>query len=361
MALASSARLDPAGLKRAHSLAAAVRAAGVQLRPSGTDRLSGCCPFHDDQQPSFMVDEGDQHFHCFGCHAHGDVIDFVMRREGVDFRRAVERLAGLPALPRALLQPAKSARERRWDRLTLEEQVTMNTAAALYQEALRHERRALDYLQARGIPDRVIGAAKLGYADGHALSAWFQRHAGRRSAQALGLLDSHGRERLAGRIVVPEWRGGQCLWFIGRDLAEGACRPKYLALGGERPVLGQEGAAGKAAVFLAEGVFDYLSALAWQLPAWSPCGTFLPAERLGFLAGAEAVYGVFDGDAAGRAAAARFGALLGERWRPLLLPDGCDWNDLARRPGGRAEFFRLLADARRVGREQRWQGKGERA
>jgi len=160
---------------------------------------------------------------------------------------------------------------------------------------------------------------------------------------------------------VPEWRGGQCLWFIGRDLAEGACRPKYLALGGERPVLGQEGAAGKAAVFLAEGVFDYLSALAWQLPAWSPCGTFLPAERLGFLAGAEAVYGVFDGDAAGRAAAARFGALLGERWRPLLLPDGCDWNDLARRPDGRAEFFRLLADARRVGREQRWQGKGERA
>ena len=87
-------------------------------------------------------------------------------------------------------------------------------------------------------------------------------------------------------------------------------------------MLGFERAVGRQEAFLCEGVFDYLTAVSWRLPAFSPCGTHLPAERLGFLARAERVYGVFDGDEAGRAAAARFGEHLGERWRPLRLPDG---------------------------------------
>ncbi len=122
-----------------------------------------------------------------------------------------------------------------------------------------------------------------------------------------------------------------------------------LALGGERPVLGLEHAIGRRAVFLVEGVFDYLTALSWKLPAFSPCGTHFPAERLGFLAQAEVIYGVLDSDEAGRAAAARFGEQLGRRFRALHLPDGCDLNDLARRPGGRAMFFHLLATERRAG------------
>ncbi len=113
-----------------------------------------------------------------------------------------------------------------------------------------------------------------------------------------------------------------------------------------------ERAAGQREAFLCEGVFDFLTAVSWQLPAFSPCGTHLPAERLGFLAQAEVVYGVLDGDAAGRAAAERFGEQLGRRWRPLLLPEGCDLNDLGRRPGGRAEFFGLLAAARQARRRE---------
>ncbi|MGH2354955.1 MAG: toprim domain-containing protein [Chloroflexota bacterium] len=112
-------------------------------------------------------------------------------------------------------------------------------------------------------------------------------------------------------------------------------------------MLGWERAAGQREAFLCEGVFDYLTAVSWRLPACSPCGTQLPADRLGFLARAVAVYGVFDGDAAGREATWRFGELLGARWRPIALPDGLDLNDLGRRPDGRALFFRLLAEARR--------------
>jgi DNA primase len=153
-------------------------------------------------------------------------------------------------------------------------------------------------------------------------------------------------ELLSGRIVVPELRSSQCIWFIGRALQDDARCPKYLALPGERPILGLERVVGCKEVFLVEGVVDYLTAVAWHLPAFSPCGTHLPAERLGFLARARVVFGVFDGDDAGREATARFTRLLGSRFRPLELPDGCDLNDLAQHPDGRATFFRLLKTAR---------------
>jgi len=230
----------------------------------------------------------------------------------------------------------------------------MNTACSLYQHSLWREPRALHYLRERAIPDLVIRGCALGYADGHSLEAYLRR-SGLRSAQALGLLRKPGQsdggrplaEFLAGRIVVPEIRAGQFVWFIGRDLREDTHRPKYLALSGDRPVLGLERAIGRREVFLVEGVFDYLTAVSWKLPAFSPCGTYLPRERLGFLARAAVIYGVLDGDDAGQRAAERFAQTLGRRFCPLRLPDGCDLNDLACRSHGRQQFFELVAAARR--------------
>lgn len=356
--MAVVSRFDLAALKRRHRLAEVAAAAGVALRRTAPGQLMGRCPFHEDDTPSFLVDESDEHFYCFGCAARGDVIDFVRRREGLDFWQAVARLEGRPPTPAAAAPPSGERRERRWDRLSLEEQVLMNTALAVYQHALWREPRALAYLRGRGLPDWAIRAAGLGYADGHSLETWLRRHSGVRLAQELGLVSRQGRERLAGRIVVPELRGGHCLWLIGRTLEEQPDRPKYLALEGERPVLGQERAAGRREVFMVEGALDYVTAIAWRLPACSPCGTRLPERRLGFLARATAVYGVFDGDDAGRAANERFGAAVGTRWRPIPLPDGADLNDLARRPGGRAEFFRLLSVARRGASSAEMAGEG---
>ena len=62
----------------------------VKLARSGRN-WKGCCPFHGEKTPSFYVYE--DHFHCFGCGAHGDVITFVMRLEGRTFVEAVETLA----------------------------------------------------------------------------------------------------------------------------------------------------------------------------------------------------------------------------------------------------------------------------
>ena len=124
---------------------------------------------------------------------------------------------------------------------------------------------------------------------------------------------------------------------------------KYLGLPGEKPILGFERAAGRREVYLVEGAFDWLTAVSWHLPAFSTCGTDFPADRLGWLARARVIFGVLDADRAGREAAERFGAVLGQRWLPIALPDGNDLNDLGRRPGGRALFFRLVLDARPSG------------
>ena len=56
----------------------------VKLTRSGRN-WKGCCPFHGEKTPSFYV--YDDHFHCFGCGVHGDVISFVMQSEGRSFLR----------------------------------------------------------------------------------------------------------------------------------------------------------------------------------------------------------------------------------------------------------------------------------
>ena len=88
---------------------------------------------------------------------------------------------------------------------------------------------------------------------------------------------------------MPELRGGQPIWFIGRYPDDREARAKYLGFPGERPILGFEHAAGRREVYLVEGVFDWLTAVSWQLPAFSTCGTDFPADRL---ARARIIFGV---------------------------------------------------------------------
>ncbi len=69
----------------------------VALTRNGSE-FSGLCPFHKEKTPSFKVSDEKGFFHCFGCGAHGDVIAFDMRMDGLDFIKAVERLAGVAGL-----------------------------------------------------------------------------------------------------------------------------------------------------------------------------------------------------------------------------------------------------------------------
>ena len=81
--------IDIADLRRRHPIQDVVAASGVELRATGRGWM-GCCPFHDDATASLSVAGVPDRFHCFGCGATGDVIDYVARLHGVGFRDAVD-------------------------------------------------------------------------------------------------------------------------------------------------------------------------------------------------------------------------------------------------------------------------------
>ena len=71
------------------------------------------CPFHNEKTPSFTISDDKGFYHCFGCGAHGDVISFVMRSEGLSFPEAVEKLAGEAGLSVPRDSPEERAAARR--------------------------------------------------------------------------------------------------------------------------------------------------------------------------------------------------------------------------------------------------------
>ena len=65
----------------------------TKLQKKGRSYM-GLCPFHGEKTPSFSVQPEKGYYHCFGCGVGGDVIKFLMEKEGLGFIEAVERLAG---------------------------------------------------------------------------------------------------------------------------------------------------------------------------------------------------------------------------------------------------------------------------
>lgn len=65
-----------------------------ELRNSSGNRLSGLCPFHEEKSPSFFIFTDTNHYHCFGCQAHGDVINYSQKINGETFKEVIEKLTG---------------------------------------------------------------------------------------------------------------------------------------------------------------------------------------------------------------------------------------------------------------------------
>lgn len=79
-----------AEFKQNINLVSLVESSGIELNRRGT-RHVGLCPFHDEKTPSFFVFQ-DNHYKCFGCGEHGDVIDFVQKLYGLSFKDALKYL-----------------------------------------------------------------------------------------------------------------------------------------------------------------------------------------------------------------------------------------------------------------------------
>ena len=349
-------RIDTADIRRRYPLAAVVARYGVALRRSG-DRLVGRCPFHDDHDPSFTLyvgDPADEHFHCFGCWQHGDVIRFVELIERLPFRAAVMALTGedAGARPSPRTSTRESARRERPQPVALHDataRACLGVAVALYHRQLLADPAALDYCAGRGLDCAALARHRLGYAppggERDLAAALRARGLPPAAARRAGLLDHQGHAFLSGRIVIPEVRAGVPLWATGRALdAEGAT-PKYLHLPGPRPLLGLAEVAGSREVYLAEGPFDRLALSGWGLPALALAGTRAPPSALDLLRRFERVYLTLDNDDAGRAATAALGEALGTRAVPVRLPGVKDVAELALRRDGRARFRHAVAAA----------------
>jgi len=331
----------------------------VRLIRKGREH-SGLCPFHNEKTPSFTVSDDKGFFHCFGCGAHGDVIGFVMKSEGLAFRESVERLAAEAGLQMPVERPEEREREQRQS--TLGEVVEL--ATKFYEQQLRQAggRAALDYLKGRGLAEATIARFRLGYApasSGALKAALAKANVPEERMIAAGLLKKpeDGRDAfdyLRDRVVFPIFdRRGRPIAFGGRTMsADGG--PKYLnspetelfhkGRGLYGLHLAREAAHKSGEVVVVEGYMDVIAmAEAGLAHAVAPLGTALTEEQIQELwkLAPEPIL-CFDGDAAGQRAAAR----AADRALPLLkpgrsirfvqLPAGEDPDSLVRKRGGQA-------------------------
>ena len=337
--------VDLAALKQRHPLADVVLAAGVQLRGQGRVR-QGRCPFHDETEGSFTVYGDSARFHCFGCGASGDVLDFVQRTEGLTLPQAIRRLDGengavrQPTVPRG----PPPAPHSRTTALPPRDPALLTAAARYYRRALWRYPQGRAYLTTRGISPATATRLGLGYAPGHALRGALAA-AGYSSERqrASGLFVARGAERFAGMVVVPDVRDRQVRWLAGRAITPERA-PRFQTLPGPKPLLGlaRLGAAPRWVV-LTEGLFDWLTLVEWGLPAAAVLGTQGLERVASTLQHCPQVVLAFDADDAGRTAATQLAALLGQRATSITLPPGVsDVAELATRPDGRAVFRCLL-------------------
>jgi DNA primase len=244
-------RIDDSELKRLKeeiSVERLIEASGIELRKAGKD-LSGKCPFHEDDTASLVVTPQKNLWHCFGCSIGGGPIDWVMKKNGVSFRHAVELLReGVPALAadsgavkhssvRVLPPPVV---------LDADDQALLQQVVSYYHERLKRSPEALAYLMSRGLSHpELIDTFKLGLAD-RTLGLRLpnkQRKDGaeiRDRLEKLGIYRESGHEHFNGSLVVPvfalnqggDGHPGQVCELYGRkirdDLRPGT--PKHLYL-----------------------------------------------------------------------------------------------------------------------------------
>jgi DNA primase len=127
----------------------------VALKPSG-QRFKGRCPFHPDDTPSFTVSPDKGLWHCFGCHAGGDAIGFLMKIERLSFPEALARLAAELGI-----EVRSAGGEGKGKLLQVNEQAAQHFARELRKPM---GQKARDYLSARGLGEDLWDRYKLGYA-----------------------------------------------------------------------------------------------------------------------------------------------------------------------------------------------------
>ena len=202
----------------------------VPLKRAGS-AYKGLCPFHAEKTPSFVVSPERESWHCFGCGEGGDIFTFLMRRDGLDFREALARLAEKAGVELS----ERTAREDRHRRRLRE---ALEAAIAWYRNVFleaRQAEKARTYLAERGFTDATLERFTIGYA----LSTWealTRRLIGRGFTNeeliAAGLASPSNRggviDKFRGRIIIPIRDASGRAVGLGGRIMPGTEGPKYL-------------------------------------------------------------------------------------------------------------------------------------
>lgn len=325
----------------------------VTLKRTGRTFV-GLCPFHQEKTPSFHVNEEEGFYHCFGCGEKGTVFNFLMKTRGFTFPQAVEYLAEKVGVP----IPQTSARKATVESArTKEMREVVRAVQIIYTAALNHDKvgePGRDYLARRGIKPETVSKFLLGYAPDRwefivkqsqryfssvkkaddefleKLPSLLENLGLVKAREKTGKSEGTGHyDILRHRLVFPISRNdGAVIGFGARLIVNQTQAPKYLnspetpLYTKRRSFYGLNHALHEIRksrhLLLVEGYMDVLSLhQAGVNYSVATCGTAVTPDHVRLLARvADRVTVVFDGDAAGRKAAALC--------FPLFLNSGID-------------------------------------
>lgn len=206
----------------------------LELKKSGA-AYKALCPFHDEKTPSLMIQKGDQHYHCYGCGAHGDAIQFLMTHLRMSFLEAVESLA--QRFNVSLEQVEKDQELQGPNKATLK--AALEQACQLYHFLLLHSaegQQALNYLYHRGIDLDFICRFQLGLSSktpGLLRKLLYSKSFHKSTLVEAGLLTESAsggmREFFYDRIMFPiRDPQGAVIGFSGRKYKEETFGGKYV-------------------------------------------------------------------------------------------------------------------------------------
>jgi DNA primase len=141
-----------------------VAEAGVKLRKAGRN-YTGFCPFHDNKHtPAFVIWPETGTWRCFGqCNEGGDIFKFVMKKEGIDFKEALHKLADRAGVKVESYERETPQQREAYDHL----RKLLEDALVYYRTQLFNNKDVLTYLrEKRGLSDSAIETFGLGYAPG---------------------------------------------------------------------------------------------------------------------------------------------------------------------------------------------------
>lgn len=203
----------------------------VELKKRGQSYMA-CCPFHNENTPSFSVSARNNIFKCFGCGESGDAIKFVEKIENVDFIEAIKIIAKYYNIP--IVEENTTLNE---EQLKIKKaKDIIKSAQKFFGENLQHNNTALDYLKKRDITEEIIEKFSLGYAENQfdkwKLYAENLKFSPQLQVQ-IGLLSEKSEgvfyDRFRKRIIFPIFNQyGEGVGFAGRIIENDTTQAKYI-------------------------------------------------------------------------------------------------------------------------------------